>query len=338
MFFDGQRGYTFILSGKSNGRSVHQDLNEGRITITGMDTDGRTIQRVVKIANGEVQDNKLVRNGETVHHVVYGAFETIKSEAGRNITHFRKGGKGKHGKARRHEKLFGVDGVCHSWYKQGRLIRQKFIYDNGRTAYDYNAFRKDCTVKDSEGLLLYEVSGALDGRNNAYQGGHSVFSRRSMEDWFVQTHPFAVKKRGKTVYAGHVVNHQKVGKWVVGGKAVYYEHGVEIPRKLYETPPEKLDPLNILKLKNAQTRMALMAKINPERVAEVGKVIHEDGAMRLYDIRGYEVRILRVQCPQTKSFYFLNVPKDSTECEEARQWTFRVGTAFDKPIKFKIET
>jgi hypothetical protein len=60
--------------------------------------------------------------------------------------------------------------------------------------------------------------------------------------------------------------------------------------------------------------------------------------MRLYDIPKYEVRILRVQCPTTKSYYFLKVPKDSQKCEQARQWTFHVGTDFQKPIKFAVET
>ena len=80
--------------------------------------------------------------------------------------------------------------------------------------------------------------------------------------------------------------------------------------------------------------MALMEKIGPDRIAEVGTIIHKDGDMRLYDIPGYDVRILRVKCTTTKVFYFLRVPKDAKRCEPARQWTFHVGQDFSEPIKF----
>ena len=337
MFFGGGKGFTTISSGKSNGRSVYDSLMEGRITITGYDERGKAYQRVVKIADGEVQDNKLIENGNIVHHIVYGAFESKLTERGREIVRFRKGGKGKHGKALRHEELFGVTGVCHSWYKRGRLVRQKFIYDNRKTAYDYNAFRENCIIRDHTGKILYEIKGRLDGSMNAFYGSHSVFSRK-MQDWFLRRTPFEVKKQGKVIYAGQVQNEQRVGKWVENGQVVFYEHGVAIPKKLYETPPDKLDPLKILRLNNAQLRMALMAKINPERIAQVGTVVHKDKEMRLYDIPKYEVRILRVQCPTTKSYYFLKVPKDAEKCEQARQWTFHVGDSFQKRIKFVKET
>ena len=334
----GNRGITSILSGKCNGRSIHDHLMNGRITIRGTDENNEPFQRIVMIRNGEVWDNKLQREGKNVHHIVYGAFESKQGEKGREIVHFKKGsGTGRHGKARRHEEIFGMKGVCHSWYKNGRLVRQKFIYDNKKTAYDYNAFRKTCTIRDNAGKILYEITGVLNGRMNAYFGGHSVF-HKSMTDWFCDAHPFMVKKNGVIIYAGQIKNQQRVGKWVENGKIFFYERGVAIPKKLYETPPDKLDPLKILPLSNAQLRMALMAKITPERIAEIGTVIHKNREMCLYDIPKYEVRILRVQCPTTKSYYFLKVPKDSQKCEQARQWTFHVGVDFEKPIKFAVET
>jgi hypothetical protein len=330
-------GFVHINSGKSNGRSVHDILSDGQITITGKDCTGMAFQRVVKFTDGEIQDNRLRVDNKTIHHIVYGRFESAVTGKGKEIVHFKKGGKRKHGKARRNEKLFGNDGACHSWYKNGTLVRQTFVYDNRHRAYEYGLNRKSCTIKDPEGNVLYEVSGQLDGRMSAYHGGHSVFNK-PMADWFNYNHPFEVRRKGRPYFGGQMQNNQKIGKWIVQGKAFFYEHGVAIPRKLYETPPDQLDVRQILKLSNAQVRMALMAKIGPDRIATAGKEIHREGDMRLYDIKGYEVRILRVRCPTTKSFYFLRVPKDATECEEARQWTFHVDDGIGKPIKFAIET
>lgn len=322
-----------IQSGSSNGRSVYQPIVSGRVTITGIDINHKPFQRIIRFDDGKLIDNKLIEDNKTVHHVVYGKYETTPE----GIIRFKGSGKGKHGKSRRQEQLFGHDGVCHSWYSNGRLRRQKYVYDNGKVAYDFKASSLSCTVKDYDGCILYEIKGRLDSRHSAYYGCHSVF-HKPMHEWFLQTTPFEVKKKGIPIYAGQSFNNQRVGKWVENGKIFYYEHGVQIPEILYHTPADKLDVNKILRLQNAQVRMALMSKIGPERIADAGKVIHKEGNMRLYDIPNYDVRILRVRCPTTKSFYFLQVPKDSNKCEEARQWTFHVGTNFDKPIKFLKET
>lgn len=334
MYFYGSKGFTLVSSGKPNGRSFAEILMDGKITIRGSDGN-KEIKRVVEVRDGEVWDNRLLVDGRTVHRIAYGRFE----KKGRDIVRFRKGtGTGKHGKARRVENLFGHNGVCHSWYNRGRLVRQLFCYDNGKKAYEYNGYGTKCDIRDYDGKLLYEVTGLLDGRlDNAMHGSHSVFSR-PMTCWFSMNKPFEVKKNGKVFYKGEVKNRQRVGEWFEDGKQYFYVNGVQIPKKLYETPPEKLDPMKILKLPNAQTRMAMMEKIGTDRIAGIGRVIHKDGDMRLYDIPKYDVRILRVRCTTTKVFYYLRVPKDSKRCEEARQWTFHVGNDFREPIKFAVET
>lgn len=337
--YGNQTGLTTISSGKSNGRSVYDILMDGKIIISGHDEKGQHYKRVATIKDGEVWDNQLMMGGKTVHRIAYGKFEKDLRN-GREIVHFRSGtGKGKHGKARRYEKLFGCEGVCHSWYKNGRLVRQKFIYDDNVVAYNYNAYGSSCIVKDYYGNVLYELKGILDGRGNAYRGdgGHSVLSR-DMEYWFNTEYPFEVKKHGRVIYAGQIENHQRVGRWVIKGKAYYYEHGVAIPKKLFDTPPDQLNPVDILKIDNAQLRMALCAKIGPEKIAAAGRVIHKDGEMRLFRIKGYDVNVLRVKCPSTGSIYFLRVPHDTKKCEEARQWTFGVGDGFNEPIEFAMET
>ena len=132
-------GYVCVQNGTSNGRSLHQCLRDGRITISGTNTSGKDFHRVVEVAGGEIMDNAL-REGhgkrlEMVHHIVYGKFEVIREADGhRTIVRFGKGGMGKHGKARRWEKLFGHNGVCHSWYKRGRLVRNGWLQSYTATA------------------------------------------------------------------------------------------------------------------------------------------------------------------------------------------------------------
>jgi len=340
--FNNRRGYVSVANGQSNGRSSYQSLLRGRVTISGVDADGRNIQRVVQVVDGEIMDNMYRVDGKVAHRIAYGKFETKLTPSGRDVTRFHKGsGKGRHGKSTRFCKMFGHNGACHSWYKMGRLVRQKFVYDNGKLAYDWQGGTKPCEIRNHHGNPLYRITGAIDGRQHFT--GVSVFDR-PMPDWFLHSHPFSVEKGGKVIFAGQFHNRQKVGRWIepdsktlteVFGLTpansrtveVFYEHGVTIPAQLYHIPTAKPDPRELLKIGNAQLRMAMLARANfkAERLAEIGRVIHKDKAMRLFDVPGLETRILRVQCPSTKSYYFIHVPHDSNRCEAARQWTFHVG-------------
>jgi len=321
-------GYVAVSNGKSNGRSFYDQLMEGKIVIQSPE-----FKRIVYVKDGQIIDSKLIVNGRRKYHIVYGEFE----KDGGNIVRFCKGsGKGKHGKSRTYEELFGRKGVCHGWYHNGRLNRQKFVYLNGRVAYDYHYHAKECVVKDPKGRVLFNLKGMLDCRR--MWNGTVIFNKEKMVEWFLTICPFEVWKDGKLILAGQYDGRHRTGRWVENGKVAYYEKGVPLPKKLYETPPEKLNVKDILALSNAQSRMALLSKLPPGRIAEAGRVVHKQGDMRLYDIDGYEARILRVKCPSTGSFYYLNVPHDSAHCEQARQWTFHVGDDFHKPIRFVKET
>lgn len=332
--------YVTVVNGRCNGRSSHQQMHAGRVTVNGTDPEGVQFRRILEIVDGEIMDNRLIVGGKLIHRVAYGKFESILTAKGRAVTRFHKGsGKGRHGKSRHRIELFGHEGWCHSWYKQGRLTRQKTYFDNGALAYDWTG-RKVVDVRRPDGHLEYRLHGEIDAAQQ--WSGLSVFSRE-MAAWFRQSAPFSVENgKGKVIFAGQHENRQRVGKWILAGKEHFYEHGVAIPKRLFETPPDQLDPLKLLKISNAQLRMAMLAKakFDGERLAQCGHVVHRQGAMRLIDVPGLDTRILRVQCPSTKSFYYIHVPHDSTDCEQARQWTFHVGAGVRVrgAIRFAVET
>ena len=347
MYSFNSRGYVAIQNGTANGRSLYETLKHGRITISGRGSSGKAFQRVVQVVDGEIMDMRLREGGRLVHHIAYGKFETLQTPAGREVTRFAKGtGKGKHGKSVRFARVFGTPGTVHSWFKHGRLVRQKFVYANGRLAYDWQGRGKVCVIRAPGGGDLYRVLGRVDGRE--MWNGKSVFGE-AMEHWFLHSAPFKVelRQRGawKEWFAGQYVRGQKQGRWVEGGRVRHYEHGVVIPpgyRKMLTLPKDQLDPVKVLKIANAQLRMAMLAKVGTDRLAKQGRLIHKQGAMRLWAVKGMDERILRVQCPSTKSFYYIRVPHDSDNCERARQWTFHVGAGVFSvrggKIKFAQET
>ena len=173
------------IKGGAGGKTYEQGFIDGTVTMSGLDDSGKAFRHKVIYKNGMIADRKYEEQGRTLLHIVYGSYEKDNSTG--EIVRFKKGTKtSKHGKARSFEKLFGKEGVCHSWYSSGRLIRQKFIYDNGVTAYCYSCSNKPFAVKDYNGFPLYEITGALlGGINSMYNGSHSILNGE-MQSWFSQ--------------------------------------------------------------------------------------------------------------------------------------------------------
>lgn len=174
-------------------------------------------------------------------------------------------------------------------------------------------------------------------------------------------------KQGRVKNAGTFENNQRVGEWIKNYVKYYFISGVPVNKKLYETPPEKIDPYKVLREPNAQARAMLLKKIGLKRVLEGcnGVLIDEDkergntlfdfpikSQNRLNNFFGprenqedwlYDethLRILKVTCTTTKGEYFLRVPalKRYSKCEEARQGTFNGFDPEAKPVTFKLET
>ena len=166
-------------------------------------------------------------------------------------------------------------------------------------------------------------------------------------------------RRGRIKHRGEFQNRQRTGEWILKGRPVYFVHGVTIAKKLWDTPPEKLSIRKVIRIKNAQMRAALLAKIGPERLVKglKGKTIDSTkSGMRLIQLpikldegrgkKNQHMRILQVTCPSTKTKYYLNVPDyivtgdkriKLDKCESARQWTMMNDNP-KKRIKFAVET
>lgn len=229
------QGYTAIKNGRSNGRSSYQSLLKGRVTVNGTDKDGKKITRVIEVVDGEIMDNTLRVDGKVAHRVAYGRFESTVTPAGREVVRFNKGtGKGRHGKSIRYSSLFGQDAVVHSWYKIGRMVRQKVVYASGHLAYDWTG-RGELMVYDGHpmfaGSPVYRITGQL--HTHQQFAGYPILDR-NMEGWFTRRTPFKVERydghgQWEPWYAGEYRHDQKVGRWIENGKVVFYEHGVAIP-------------------------------------------------------------------------------------------------------------
>ena len=335
MFFDNLVG---VRSGTQN-RGCYQPVDNGRVTISGSfeDKDGiHEFKRTVEYKDRKLISNKYIQDGETQSHIVYGKFERRKD----HLIRFKKGTtQSKHGKAFMVTKLMDIgDGICHSWYASGKLLKQQFIYDNGMEAYCYDHRKPDLIkIRNPEGQVYMEVAGKVVTNTTLAEGCRPIFNTH-VRFMFKERTDFEVKVNGKVRWKASYENNQHHGRCVFDGKPEWYLRGVKVTKKVFHTPEKDLSIEDILAMPNSQLRMALMSKIDPERLAKMGKIVHKQDAMRLYAIPKLEIRILRVQCTTTKQFYYLKVPKDATNCEEARQWTFGVGEDFAKPIVFEKET
>lgn len=372
-----------------------RDTWTGADTIRCREKDG-TIQ-LIKTRNYGV-DGKMIaeykrtRNNKILEWFRFGAFSRIYSKPGIVELRFHpKSLRTMHGiSLRTDQALFGTKGRCRTEYSHGRFVWQDFRYKNHKLAYSFRHTDKKVTIKYPNGNIAAVIECPVKGfstrsgdPDRRYSGddtatcyqGHIYFQidgkpERDIDGRFSEKRSADFSKdgnskfiiyntTGKVKHLGEYHNRQRTGQWIINGVSSFFIHGVAVSKKLWNTPPEKLSIRKVLKLKNAQLRAILLARIGPERISKQYKykTIHQtkDG-MKLMEFpillddgnggRNSKLRILQVTCPSTKTKYYLNVPDFVWDggkrtkldtCEAARQWTFGVDDP-RKRIKFAVET
>lgn len=384
-FFNNYYGGIRISDGKNS-----EWFYDGNQKITARHSDGST---VTFVTNGfKILERKHTKNGRLLEHLKFGAFQkgikllNQKEISAPVIFRFHPGTqKSLSGLTERWEQtLFNFPGKCRTLYSRGRFRKQDFRYQNKKIAYNFRHTDTTVTIKYPNGKVAGIVScpngfstRSGERRSNedtqTCQDGTIYFNfyqqERDLEGQFEEHNTdyskdgncsfIVYNRKGKIRRQGEYKNRQKVGEWVVGGRHVYFINGIEIAKKLWDTPPEKLKVKTVLKIKNAQMRAALIARIGNERFTKECKckVIHETkNGMKLMefpvrvddgngDRKGSMLRILQVTCPSTNHKYYLNVPDfvwdggkrtKLNTCEAARQWTFGVDDP-RKKIEFAVE-
>jgi hypothetical protein len=355
-------------------------IDNGRITIK-----GDNYKTVVNVKNRQVTEKKITVKGKLAYWIKWGEFEKERANGTTyKIMRYRNGtGKGKDGLTiRKDMKLEDEAGICYTFFANGRLLWQKFTYSNGVTAYYARHNHDYVKGRYPNKKPMFEITGEkLNFKGNA-QGEPFIYNHNQYDPRYYypnrgssESELFNLSKTkcqytffdraGKVKNAGTFENNQRVGEWIKTYVKYYFLSGVPVNKKLFDTPPEKIDPYRVLREPNAQARAMLLKKVGLKRVIEKckGILIDEDKERgnALYDFpikpanrmsnlfnRDDEdwqydethLRILKVTCTTTKGEYFLRVPalKRYSKCEEARQGTFNGFEPEAKPVTFKLET
>jgi hypothetical protein len=348
--FNGWQNFVGVSNGGMRGiRGYYDRIDNGRVTITD-NTNGVKRKTIINVRHSLITTKRIMEKGQTVHYVEYGK---VSKRKGRYILKFRKGTHcgGYDGLSTRYDQeVFGYKGVCKTFYVHGRMMWQKFYFEGTKKlCYHFNPYKKGLVMRHPNGNPLYEFAGEIDSRRKV--GGYLVWKNhwgddRENMDWSKDGNCSFKRTdiNGRIVSQGEYSNKQRVGEWVINKQPVYFMDGLTVPKKMYDTPPEKIDPIKVLRLKDVDVRSIMLNRIGLKLLAEKvpHEVIHNDkkGGMRLLKFNGKvdpPINILQVTCPSTKQHYFLRVPPDILKCEEARQWTFHVEPG-EQPINFDVET
>jgi len=338
-FYNGYSGcWTIKQYGKSY-RDVRLPVNNGMVTIK---DKGHVIK--CRVVNNEIVERKDFVNGKYTYWIKYGQFEKERCNGEYlSIKRYRKGtARGLHALQMKKGILEGNKGTCYTYYSRGKFLWQKFIYDNGRQAYFMRWTHQEVKAVYPDGKILFHIkTNSIFTKGNKecepfiyvrhYEAKERNYSADGLycEYWFYD-------ERGRVKHYGKYEHNQMVGEWIKNYRQYFFLSGLPVPKKLYYAKPEDINPNDILKESNAQTRAMLLKKIGYERVvAECkGKVIDTFQSYELidfpvrYDKDEQEpdkvLRILKVVCPSTQGNYFLKIPPtpDFATCRSARNGTF----------------
>ena len=126
------------------------------------------------------------------------------------------------------------------------------------------------------------------------------------------------------------------------GWGVWSWHGVQVPRKLIESP-ETITRDDVVHETNVEVRRAMMEILGPrfaellgaEEVAREEFLGQEYVLLRTVEIDpdvGDRIQWVKVTCPSTGHEYTLCVPPDVTSPVEAVAWTFGTEAARYRPV------
>jgi hypothetical protein len=366
MFYSSfQGGYVSITNYVSGIRRFSHEIQNGRIVVSDTDRDGNAMKHIITAKDGVICTQSTRVNGKLTFFVEYGAVE----KEGGKILRFRRGtNRGLDGMSTwRDYELAGdpggdpIVGTCKTYYRRGRLIWQKFYHKGTRRlAYHFKPMAKRHEVRRANGSLFAVVEGRIDSRNwkegvpifcNSYGSGTRFFTGNPSISYyggglFVDDSGSCTiyDRQGDAFVRWSYENSQRVGEWVVDGKEQAFINGLQVSKELYDTPPEDLDPVKVMKIQNVDVRSIFIGRIGMDRIMETfdAETLHEERDMALLRMKFPDgttqpFNILKVVCTTTKQPYYLRVPVDIPECEQARQWTFGVDRG-EKHIRFDIET
>lgn len=113
------------------------------------------------------------------------------------------------------------------------------------------------------------------------------------------------------------------------GRQAYHLNGVRVPKEVVMTPAGQLDPIFILKVRNAEARMEVVRKIGIDKLitALKGRLIDTWKGYELIQLSIPDMVIvplyLKMTNPSTGALHFEGVPPEITSCREALSW--RIG-------------
>lgn len=106
--------------------------------------------------------------------------------------------------------------------------------------------------------------------------------------------------------------------------------------KLIDSVEEKLDPIEVLSIQNAEVRRFIMKRIGYEHIKKQAgaTLIHKDGDSELLKFKNGDVYV-KVKDSSTEREYLLSVPENTKTCKGGIAWTFGLREEEYKP---EIET
>jgi len=332
------------------GRGDYIHLDEGKLKVK--DINGSktvvvkrgTIRQVITVTGNEKTDMaygrhlKEYKDGKIKIHVNY--------HPGTNYS--------MHGKCYwRDETLLENKGTRRQEYSKGTLKREYFTYLNGQRMYDITRYScKPLVIKYPDNQLALCITSEVKKPLLKWAWSKQVISANVIPSLFGEdrwryglavdnAHIEAHSPTGQIQFEGEIKNRQRVGEWTLPTGKVWYLQGVKVSYKVFSTPPEKLDIMEILGIENAQLRSAMLSKYSTQgmfdKLRAEGVQVKEqvEGNMKLFTIpvakvpegattanRDAVIKFLEVTCPSTKAKYMLKVPPQTNTCEEGRQWTF----------------
>ena len=314
------------------GRNFFSDLQDGEIIVKSKLHKDRVKERY-RVENGVISET-IKRSGKGRVHTVFGKFRKYISCGKVMEEEYYSYDKRIIHKGLFHRKV-AKDHILERYSSGGSMSREIVYWKNGQLMYNLGKGNKNVRIYGRDGAPLAKIS---------LSGGLSMYSWR----WNLHVNVPELKKLALTFRDNwHYELYGRNGNvysWLKGenntptdgckaGRRMYFMRGIHVPRKVITGD---YDAQYILEYPNVTVRSEMVKKYGIERIVKEmqGETVDKTEEYELLQFPlpgGREpdnvMKVLKMRCPSTQTWYALRVPPQSMDITEALNWTYGFNLA-----------
>jgi hypothetical protein len=309
------------------GRNFFSDLTDGEVIIRS-NLQRKGVKARYKVRNGEIVES-VTRGGARKVHMVFGQFQKVYNHGKLVEEEYYR-----HDKRILHKGLYyrkvSRNHILERYSSGGSMAREIVYWKNGQLMYNLGKGNKNVRIykKDGSPMAKITLSKGISMYSWKWNLHVDVPELKKLALTFRENWHYEIYGRNGNVYSWLKGENNTPTDGCKGRSRMYFMRGIHVPKKVITGD---YDAQYILGYPNVTIRSELVKKYGIERMVKEleGETVdkNEEYELLQFPVPGGRepdnvLKVLKMRCPSTQTWYALRVPPQSADITEALNWTY----------------